>query len=74
MDETTQVNHTHDTCIDQTARAKNIQLLNAEKAELQKKYEYYQDMKNWYSESLEDILTTVKAQIDRLDSKLQKLY
>ncbi|MFP4042411.1 MAG: hypothetical protein ACOCPM_07190 [Bacteroidales bacterium] len=48
----------------------NIQILKAEKQELQKKHDYYTSMRNWYRENIDDILTTVKQQIDRIDSKL----
>jgi hypothetical protein len=70
MDETTQINHTQETCIDHSARAKNIQLLKAEKNKLQKEHDYYASMKHWYDDNINSKLTEIKNQIDRIDEKL----
>lgn len=70
MNETTQINHTHETCTDQTARERYIQLLKGKKHELQKEHDYYANMKNWYDGSIESKLTEIKNQIDRIDEKL----
>jgi len=71
MDESTKVNHTHDTSIDTVSVSAKLKNLRDEKLELQKKYDYYKNMGDFYRGSLEDILTTIKHQIDRIDSKIQ---